>query len=161
MRALTLSVSISLLLASPAVSQTYEPVLTAPQIAGSPTTMTPLNLGDDNTRKVDLGFEFTYWGQTFTEAWVSSNGFVSFQSAAHLCCNGAPIEQAPRNTIYGLWTDLVSYNGNPYYARKPGSILFGWYGTNEYGTQNSYTFEIGLKDDNSIQFNYGAMPSIT
>jgi len=160
MRGLTLSASVSLLAAT-AAAQTYEPVLVAPQIAGAPTTMTPLQLGDDNTRKVDLGFEFTYWGQTFTSAWVSSNGFVSFGTSANLCCNGQPIEQAPRNTIYGLWTDLISFSGNPYYKRGTGSILFGWYDTTEYGTQNRYTFEIGLKDDNSIQFNYGAMPALT
>lgn len=161
MSALTRSASISLLLAASAAAQTYEPVLLEPQIAGVPTTMTPLQLNDDNTAKVDLGFEFTYWGQTFTSAWVSSNGTVSFQSAAHLCCEGRLLEQAPRNTIYGLWTDLISYSGNPYYKRGTGSILFGWYGTQEYGTQNQYTFEIGLKDDNSIQFNYGALPPLT
>ena len=160
MRGLTQSVSVSLLLAASAAAQTYEPVQIEPQIVGVPTAMTPLQLGDDATRKVDLGFEFTYWGQTFTSAWVSSNGFVSFGTSANLCCNGQPIEQAPRNTIYGLWTDLVSYGGNPYYTRGEGSILFGWYGTNEYGTQNQYTFEIGLKNDNSIQFNYGAIPSL-
>lgn len=160
MRALTLSASVSLLLASPAAAQTYEPVLLEPQITGVPTTMTPLQLNDDNTAKVDLGFEFTYWGQTFTSAWVSSNGFVSFQGPNHLCCEGQPLEQAQRNTIYGFWTDLVSYSGNPYYKRGAGSILFGWYGTQEYGTQSQYTFEIGLKDDNSIQFNFGALPSL-
>jgi len=69
--------------AAPVSAQTYEPVLVAPQILGAPTTMTPLNLGDDNTRNVALGFEFEYWGQTFTDVWVSSNGFVSFQSGAH------------------------------------------------------------------------------
>ena len=159
MRGLTLSVSISLL-AAPLAAQTYEPVQVTPQIAGSPATMTPLQLGDDNTAQVDLGFEFTYWGQTFTSAWVSSNGFVSFGSGNHLCCNGRPLEQAPRNTIYGMWTDLIS-EGNPYYRRGQGSILFGWYNTNEYGTGNQYTFEIGLKDDNSIQFNYGALPALT
>jgi len=162
MRALTRSVSASLLaLAVPALAQTYEPALIPSQINGSPNTATPLYLGDDATAKVDLGFEFTYWGQTFTSAWVSSNGFVSFGTSANLCCNGAPIEQAPRNTIYALWTDLVSYGGNPYYKRGEGSILFGWYGTNEYGTQNQYTFEIGLFDDNKIQFNYGLMPPLT
>jgi hypothetical protein len=71
-----------------------------------------------------------------------------------------PIEQAPRNTIYAFWTDLVS-GGNPFYTRADGSILFGWYDTQEYGTQNRYTFEIGLSDDNSIRINYGAMPSLT
>jgi hypothetical protein len=119
--------------------------------------MTPLNLGDDNTRNVALGFEFEYWGQTFTDAWVSSNGFVSFQSGAHLCCNGQPIELAQRNTIYGYWSDLVSYTGNPYFRRDDGSILFGWYGVNEYGTNNSSTFEIGLFANGDIQLNYGSL----
>jgi hypothetical protein len=117
--------------------------------------MTPLNLGDDNTQNVALGFEFEYWGQTFTDAWVSSNGFVSFQSGAHLCCDGRPIELAQRNTIYAYWSDLISFTGNPYYRRENGSILFGWYGVNEYGTNNSSTFEIGLFADGKIQLNYG------
>lgn len=143
--------------ASPVCAQTYEPALIPPQINGTPTTMTPLNLGDDATRRVSLGFEFEYWGQTFTDAWVSSNGFVSFQSGAHLCCNGQPIEQAQRNTIYAYWSDLISYTGNPYYSRSEGSILFGWYGVNEYGTNNSSTFEIGLFSDGKIQLNYGSL----
>lgn len=161
MRALTLSVAASLLLAAPLAAQTYEPGLIPPQIVASPDTATPLHLGDDSTARIDLGFEFTYWGQIFTSAWVSSNGFVSFDTSAHLCCNGAPIEQAPRNTIYGMWTDLVSYSGNPYYRRGQGSILFGWYATNEFGTGNQYTFEIGLFDDGKIQFNYAALAPFT
>ncbi len=160
MSALTRIATISLFLTAPLAAQTYEPVILPPQLEGSPATATPVPLGDDNTAQVDLGFEFTYWGQTFTSAWVSSNGFVSFQSPAHLCCNGYPLEQAQRNTIYGFWTDLIS-GTNPYYTRGEGSILFGWYGTSEYGTNNQYTFEIGLRDDSSIRFNYGAMPSLT
>ena len=117
--------------------------------------MTPLNLGDDNTRNVALGFNFEYWGQIFTDVWVSSNGFVSFQSGNHLCCNGQPIEMAQRNTIYAYWSDLISYTGNPYYRRDDGSILFGWYGVNEYGTNNSSTFEIGLFANGDIQLNFG------
>jgi hypothetical protein len=149
--------AILLACAAPVFAQTYEPALVTPQILGAPTTMTPLNLGDDNTRNVALGFEFEYWGQTFTDAWVSSNGFVSFQSGAHLCCDGQPIELAQRNTIYGYWSDLISFTGNPYYRRDDGSILFGWYGVNEYGTNNSSTFEIGLFADGKIQLNYGSL----
>ena len=151
--------AILLTCATPVCAQTYEPALIPPQISGAPTTMTPLNLGDDATRRVSLGFEFEYWGQTFTDAWVSSNGFVSFQSAAHLCCDGQPIEQAQRNTIYAYWSDLISYTGNPYYRRADGSILFGWYGVQEYGTNNSSTFEIGLFADGKIQLNYGSLGS--
>ncbi len=143
--------------ATPVFAQTYEPALIAPQILGAPTTMTPLNLGDDNTRNVALGFEFEYWGQTFTDVWVSSNGFVSFQSANHLCCNGQPIEQAQRNTIYAYWSDIISFTGNPYYRVSDGAALFGWYNVQEYGTNNSNTFEIGLFSNGNIQFNYGSL----
>jgi len=160
MRVLTLSAIASLLLAAPLAAQNYEPALIPSQINASPSAATPLALGDDNTARVELGFDFTYWGQIFDSAWVSSNGFVSFQGPANLCCNGVPIEQAQRNTIYGFWTDLIS-GSNPYYQRSEGSILFGWYGTSEYGTQNQYTFEIGLFSDSKIQFNYGAMPPLT
>ena len=150
-----LRVALLLTCATPLRAQTYEPVLVTPQILGAPTTMTPLHLGDDNTRNVALGFEFEYWGQTFTDVWVSSNGFVSFQSGNHLCCNGQPIEMAQRNTIYAYWSDLISYTGNPYYRRDDGSILFGWYGVNEYGTNNSSTFEIGLFANGDIRLNFG------
>lgn len=143
--------------ATPVCAQTYEPALITPQILGAPTTMTPLNLGDDNTRQVALGFEFEYWGQTFTDVWVSSNGFVSFQSAANLCCNGQPIDQAQRNTIYAYWSDLISFTGNPYYRVSDGAALFGWYNVQEYGTNNSNTFEIALFDNGNIQFNYGSL----
>jgi hypothetical protein len=35
--------------------------------------------------------------------------------------------------------------------------LFGWYNVQEYGTNNSNTFEIALFDNGNIQLNYGAM----
>jgi hypothetical protein len=152
---------LALLLAQPAYAQSYEPEPIPAQLLGTPQTMTPLNLGDDATRQIDLGFDFTYWGQTFSSVWVSSNGFVSFGNVGHLCCNAYPIEQAPRNTIYGLWNDLISWNGNPYYRRSAGSFLAGWYGTNEYSTGNQETFEIGLFDDGKIQFNFGSLTNLT
>jgi hypothetical protein len=152
-----LRVAFLLTCATPVWAQTYEAALIPPQINGAPTTMTPLNLGDDNTRQVALGFEFEYWGQTFTDVWVSSNGFVSFQSPANLCCNGQPIEQAQRNTIYAYWSDLISFTGNPYYRVSDGAALFGWYNVQEYGTNNLNTFEIGLFSNGNIQFNYGSL----
>jgi hypothetical protein len=152
-----ISLLAALLVSASASAQTYDPTLLTPQISGAPTTMTPLNLGDDNTRQVALGFEFEYWGQTFTDVWVSSNGFVSFQSGNHLCCNGQPIEQAQRNTIYAYWSDLISFTGNPYYRVSDGAALFGWYNVQEYGTNNSNTFEIALFDNGNIQFNYGSL----
>lgn len=144
------------LISWPAWAQDYDPTLIPPQLLGSPQTMTPLNGGDDSTRVVQFAFPFEYYGQTFTSAWVSSNGFVSFYGPNNLCCDGMPLEMAQRNTIYGYWTDLIG-GANPYYRMTDTSALFGWYGTTEYGTQNKVTFEIGLFNDGKIQFNYGAL----
>lgn len=146
----------ALILSAPVFGQEYNPALIPQQMLGSPQTMTPLNLGDDRTALVSFGFEFPYFDQTFTSGWVSSNGFVSFDSANHLCCDGQQMTNAQRNTIYGYWTDLIS-SSNPYYSRGNGSILFGWYNTSEYGTNNKISFEIGLYEDGKIQFNYGAL----
>lgn len=144
------------LISTPIAAQDYNPILIAPQIFGSSQTMTATNLGDDNTRLVQLGFPFEYYGNIYTSAWVSSNGFVSFYGPDNLCCNGFPMEQAQRNTIYAYWTDLIS-GGNPYYRLTQDSALFGWYNTNEYGTQNKNTFEINLSANGNIQINYGAV----
>ena len=144
------------LICTPLAAQDYDPTLIPPQIIGSPQTMTQLNGGDDSTRLVQLGFPFQYYGQTFTTAWVSSNGFVSFQGPDPLCCDGQPMAQAQRNTIYAYWVDLIG-NPNPYYRVSDGSALFGWYNTYEYGTRNSNTFEISLFSSGNIQINYGAV----
>ena len=144
------------LISTPLAAQEYDVGLIPPQIIGSPQTMTPLNGGDDSTRLVQFTFPFEYYGQTFTSAWVSTNGFVSFQGPANLCCDGIPLEQAQRNTIYAYWTDLIG-GANPYYKVTDTSALFGWYGTYEFGTQNQNTFEIGLFSDGKIQFNYGSL----
>lgn len=147
------------LIAWPVAAQDYNPVLIPPQIIGSPQTMTPLNGGDDSTRLVQFAFPFEYFGQTFTQAWVSSNGFVSFGDIGHLCCDGWPIENAPRNTIYGLWTDLIS-GGNPYYRTDATSTVFGWYNTQEYGSWQPNTLEIALFPDGKIQWNYGDVTNL-
>lgn len=147
------------LVSTPALAQDYTIAPTAPGLENIQQTGTPLYLGDDHTAKVSLGFSFDYYGQSFTDAWVGSNGFLSFNSAAHLCCDGRIMSQAPRNTIYGAWTDLLSWD-NPYIRRdtlSSGDLEFiaGWYSSYEYGTNNSNTFEISLRSDNSIQLNYG------
>lgn len=149
-------VLLAALISGPLSAQTYDPTLITPQIIGTPQTMTPLSLGDDNTRSINLGFSFQYFGQTYTSAWVSSNGFVSFNGPDDLCCNGYSMSQAPRNTIYAYWTDLIS-GPNPYYRLSQDGALFGWYGTNEYGTSNKNTFEIELYANGNIQINYGAV----
>ena len=157
-----IAAALMLVASTAAQAQTYDPVEILPtEIPVIPTTTQPVptNLGDDATKEVELGFTFTYFGQDFTKAWISSNGFVSFQSSANLCCNGQPLDQAQRNTIYQYWTDLVNWTGTPYYSKQKledgtNSLLVGWYNTYEYGGNKPTSFEMYLYDTGSIVFNY-------
>lgn len=121
---------------------------------------TPLNLGDDNSRLMQLGFTFNYFDQPFTEAWVSSNGFVSFSTSQDLCCQAYPInnEDTPTNTIFGMWTDLIS-NGNPYVrsstANGYSTFTASWINTMEYYNNRSQTFQITLDSTNTFSILYG------
>lgn len=129
-------------------------------LIGIAPTGTPLNLGDDATAPVQLGFTFDYFGQQFSQAWVSSNGFVSFANIGHLCCDGWPIENAPRNAVYASWSDLIS-SGNPYAQTVTidGQKIFvaGWYNTQEYGSWQPNTFEIQLYESGMVNIAYGTL----
>lgn len=126
-------------------------------------TGTPLNLGDDATAQVQLGFSFDYFGQSFTQAWVSSNGFLSFSTSDNLCCNGWPIESAPRNSIFANWSDLIS-GGNPYVQTLTTDLgtafVAGWYNTQEFGSWQPNTFEIQLYESGTVNIAYGNLSNI-
>lgn len=91
--------------------------------------VTEYTIGDDSQAQVDLPFNFTLYGTTFTgHSWFHSNGVISFlgtssPNAGHLCCNGADLSNpgywanngnagAPMisHMIAALWTDLKDYN---------------------------------------------------
>src|SRR5260221_14634927 len=47
-------------------------------LALEPDTGTPLALGDDASQRVPLSFTFPFYGRTYTEAFVNSDGNVTF-----------------------------------------------------------------------------------
>ena len=121
---------------------------------------TALNLGDDNSRLIQLGFTFNYFDQPFTQAWVSSNGFVSFSTGQDLCCQGYPIndQRTPANTIFGMWTDLIS-NSNPFVKSTTvnglSTFTASWINTMEYYNNRSQTFQITFDSTDTFSILYG------
>src|SRR6266545_1999027 len=71
-------------------------------------TSTLLSLtGDDATARVTLPFGFRFYGQTFTSAFVSTNGLVSFPAASTAFGNTSiPSTAAPNGAVYAYWDDL-------------------------------------------------------
>ena len=63
---------------------------------------------DDCTEYVDLGFDFEFFGNTFTGMYVGSNGAISFTSDDDMCCSGYPIaDDYYENAIAIMHTDLL------------------------------------------------------
>jgi len=176
----------------PIATQTYTlTVIPGTQLDNIQQTGTAANLGDDSTLTgVSIGFDFYYYGNLYNTVNLSQNGFISFTSLANGCCSGQPLpnfsELIPgneafynyyntHNTIFAMWSDLISFTGNPYYQSFGDKFTVGWYGVEELGSYrqdcafdlfglplfcnnvgpNKFDFEITLHSNNDIAIRYG------
>jgi hypothetical protein len=125
-----------------------------------------LTLYDDGvSQPIGLGFDFYYYGNSYDSIFVSQNGFISFTSNANGCCSGNSLpffSDNPyynmNNSIFAMWSDLADFNapGNPYYQSFNDRLVVGWYGVEELGTANKFTYEITLFSNNDFSINYGS-----
>jgi len=65
---------------------------------------------DDNYYSITLPFSFLFYGQPYTQAWVSTNGWLSFGSdpGYFVYANSSPfpVSGAPNQALYPYWDDL-------------------------------------------------------
>ena len=75
-----------------------------------PGTGTPVFLSDDQVSSaLPIGFNFTFYGNTYSDFYISSNGFITFTDDGHSgCCSGqfVPNSNSPNNLIAFAWEDL-------------------------------------------------------
>ena len=73
-------------------------------------TGTPLSLSNDSvSQAISIGFNFYFYGKKYSNVYVSSNGFISFNAnTPDGCCVGNPIpsQDTVNNIIAALWNDL-------------------------------------------------------
>jgi len=129
------------------------------------TDVTWLTTGDDGiSAAFNLGFDFTFYDQTFSTARMASNGCLHFGSTGTGCNQYNPTPLPKFNyTIYPFWTDLIAADANAKMAAKNfnDKIVFGWYKMQEYYRTNSYnSFEVILWNNNSFDIRYGDLDVI-
>ena len=131
-------------------------------------TGTALNLNDDALSPMqNLGFDFTYYGNTYSQAKVAMNGFITFNPNFNVYNQRNYLsETLPASgfdlTIFALWSDFIdkdNNNGSPYVGTygDAGSRYWvaGWYNVNEYRNNNLSSFEAILYETtNVIEFRY-------
>jgi hypothetical protein len=114
-----------------------------------------ISTSDDGWNNVPLGFDFPFYGRVFNNSWAMTNGVVTFQDpmqsgAGGLCCAGVDLRTTTDSrynySIYGLHTDLYSWNGqNQYYLREGNSMTYGWYGVSQCcSSSGGNSFEIKI-----------------
>jgi LPXTG-site transpeptidase (sortase) family protein len=91
------------------------PALAAPlglppetQYAGSDTGTT----GDDRvTGTFNIGFNFTFYGNTYDQFQATTNGLICFNGQAQSTFSNTtiPNTSGPNNCVYAFWDDLMSY----------------------------------------------------
>jgi hypothetical protein len=133
------------------------------------TTGTFISLDDDQVSgAIPLGFNFDFYGTTYSQAYVSSNGFLTFNLGSRSgCCRGQFLPNSssnPSNLIAGFWNDLNIPQGNIRYQTlgTAGSQQFvvGFYDVQHYRDGLPVTFEmILLEGSNNIELQYGSAPN--
>ena len=130
-----------------------------------------ITTSDDWYNNVPLGFNFPFYGQSFNNSWAATNGFVTFVDPQQSglwggCCSGVDLRTTtdPRYnySIYGLHTDLYSWNGqNQYYLRGTNEMTYGWYNLSQCcSSQGGNSFEIKINSQGVIDTRIaGAMVS--
>ncbi len=136
------------------------------------TSGTRYTLGDDSYQSVSLagGASIDYYGQPYSQLFISSNGFLSFGQPYAAYQGIIPFEGAPNNAVYALAEDLNPAAGTPgndngVYVRTVGSKTVVQYNQVEHWSAgNPETFQTILDtatDQITLQYQQVSWPDFT
>ena len=125
---------------------------------------------DQSGEPIQMGFEFPFYGQNYSELIVNANGWIGFGDDNNAWQNtDIPNLSAPRPAIFPFWDDLNPINDNcndecsgiVYYASYTDKFIVWfndvshWVGSNYPGT--SYDFQTILYSDGRIEIHYNTI----
>jgi len=110
---------------------------------------------------VDLPFSFTLYGETYDSMFVSSTGYMAFESNYGSFSNSTiPSTQAPNAAMYAFWDDLTLYSGGGVFTATVGTapnrqFVVEWRDVGFYYDYNDrVSFEIVLNETGEIVMQY-------
>ncbi len=114
---------------------------------------------DGNSGPYNLGFDFSYYGNTFDTIRVCTNGWLSFTSTEHdYVHQGIPGGAAPNNLLAAFWDDLNPSSGGTIYYQAMGSrFIVQYQAVQHYGGGSPETFQVILDMDGSIVYQYNTV----
>ena len=110
---------------------------------------------------IDLSFNFTFYGQTFSQARMATNGCLHFKTTGSYCNDYPPDPLTGQHTytLYPFWTDLIRDNNSRLKSWGDSSkMIFGWYDLREYNRSNTdNSFEVILWSNNTFEYRYSGL----
>lgn len=127
-------------------------------------TGTALALTGNNSisSPLDLGFDFSFYGQNYQQVRACTNGWLSFTTFSVAYNNFAlPSNLAPRALISPLWDDLVFLQDSKAYFENQGTkVVLLYQNVYRVSGEGPYTFETVLYNNGNILFQYLNLDSL-
>ena len=135
---------------------------------------TSVSLGDDQVSgALPIGFSFDFFCQSYSNFYISSNGFITFSAGQPTgCCSGQflPNGATPNNLVAGYWEDLDPGNGGAPAENAIGYQTIGtapnrilkvkFFNVDHFSNGTNVTFEIRLYEANDrIEVHCTSCPS--
>ena len=126
---------------------------------------TDMSASDDGTsQSFNFGFDFNFFGETFNQGYMASNGCLILGSLSTAntweknCTQYNPSPSPNTNyTMYPFWTDLIMGENSSMLAKSfDDKVIFGWYEMWEYYRDSKNTFELWLYPDNTMKLFMGS-----
>jgi hypothetical protein len=117
----------------------------------------PISLGDDATiANIPIGFNFPFYGNTFSTVNICSNGFLSFTSTSTALTNQPlPNTGAPENLLAVFWDDLNPAGQPRIYRYSDGTrFIVSYVGVPRFSSGGPYTFQVILYASGRIVYQF-------
>lgn len=120
-----------------------------------------------------LPFSFNYYENTYTQLYISANGFITFSPPRYLSTQDrVPGEDYINNVIAGYWTPVYFASSSRVYRKSGGTapnryFVIEWYQlkggspSEPVGGNDTFTFEIVLYENGTINLNYQTMSYVS
>ncbi|MFD3550398.1 malectin domain-containing carbohydrate-binding protein, partial [Streptomyces sp. NPDC058655] len=120
--------------------------------------------GDNTTERVELPFPLPLYGKTYGQAWIGTNGTVSFGGNHTGDINGdLPSTATPNAALYPFWDDLVvgaPGSGSGVFTAVTGtaphrSYVIEWRDVAHWSAQaEKFSFSAAIGEDGAVSYSY-------
>ncbi len=109
--------------------------------------------GDDACWTLPLPFAFPFFGKSYTNAKINSNGAISFGSGSFTARLYSQSTFLANPIIAAMWKDLTTSSGDIYVRSGPEAVTVRWSG--RYYNGGAVVFAATLRADGTIVLSYG------